>query len=103
MTTTTTGPDAQPAVPIHASSYGNLSIAHRGAATVAAMGQGDVIRLGRIPKGADVFGIHSSNAALGATTALTFGYEAVDGSPVSAAAFLTVADAINFITANNKG
>lgn len=91
--TTTTGPDARASVPTHASSYGNLSIAHRGKATAASMAQNDVIRLGRVPKGSDVYGIHRYNAALGASTALTYGYEAVDGSPVSAAYFATVADA----------
>lgn len=80
MTIKTVGPDATDRVPTNAAEAGNFSIAHRGAITVAALAANEVVAVSRIPKGADVYGLHYSHEALGATTALKFGYVPVDGS-----------------------
>lgn len=88
------GPGADQKRSTHASEAGNLSIAHYGTYTAAGAAEDDVILLSRIPKGADVYGLHYSHAALGADNGLTFGYVPVDGSSAGDPdAFATVADA----------
>lgn len=86
------GPDAARRAVANAAEAGNLSIAHRGEHTVAALAQNDVAAISKIPKNSLVLGLHYSHAAMGATTGLKFGYASEDGEDEEEAAFVTVAD-----------
>ena len=59
--------------------FGNASLAHF-SRTLAAAQIGDKVYLGVIPKGSRVFGATMYNAALGASSTVSLGREAVDGS-----------------------
>lgn len=66
----------------------------RGTYTASSLAQNKVVAVLIIPAGAEVFGVMFEHAALGANTALSFGYtEVVDQTTNDVALFGTVADA----------
>lgn len=93
--TMTTGPNATGRQPAHASDAGNLSISHKGKAEAAALAQNDGVNLCIVPKGSIVHGIKYAHDALGASTALKFGYApvAVGGMTADDDKFGTISDA----------
>jgi hypothetical protein len=64
--------------------YGNVS-KERMYATLAAAPIGEVVELGEFDAGTLFYGLDTINAALGASTTLSFGYKYVDGANGSAA------------------
>lgn len=87
------GPSAGRNSLYNAGEAGNLSVADRGAVEVVELGQNELATTCRIPKNAVLLGCHYSNDALGANTALKFGFQHADGQTEDLDAFGTVADA----------
>lgn len=85
------GPRAKPREPVDAGDFGR---GHPKVYSIelAALGQNEVAALGKIPAGSIVVDLRYNTDALGANTAIQFGYEAVDGSPASANYFATASD-----------
>lgn len=71
--------------------YGNVQQV-RGTVTLAAFTQNKVAALVRIPAHSTITSVSGTHAALGASTVLEIGYEAVDESPSDPDAFADVAD-----------
>lgn len=70
-----------------------LAAAH-GAITLAAAQIADKVRLAQLPAGAKIDDLRMINAALGASTTVSVGYEYVDGSSADAAAFLAATSTV---------
>lgn len=71
-----------------------------GAAVLAAAQIADKIRLAQLPGGAKVDDLRMINAALGASTTVSVGYEYVDGSGADAAAFLAATSTVAAASTN---
>lgn len=87
------GAYAQPQVPAVAGECGNLAESYGGTYEAAALAQNKVVAIERVPKGSEIRGLRYANDALGATTALQFGWAYEDGSDSDVDAFATVSDA----------
>lgn len=80
--------------------WGNLTNV-KGTIEMAAQAQNKQAAMVRVPANSRIKAVKYGADALGANTAIAIGYEAVDGSPASAAYFGTIADASSAAAGNS--
>lgn len=84
-----------------AGTWGNLTNV-KGTIEMAAQAQNKQAAMVMVPANSRIRGVKYNADALGANTVITIGYEAVDGSPASAAYFGTMSDTSSASAGNSS-